>query len=705
VNRDAEMARLLSSLADQEFKDFEIIVVDQNSDDRIAPILKRYEGKLSISRVATPMRQGISCGRNDGWRRAHGSVILFPDDDCWYPAWFLRKGVELLDATGAELVSGRFADESGRNVNGRFASRAQFITRRKVWFTQSESATFYRRQLLERLGGFDEDLGIGCRSPWQAAEGPDFVLKALESSCICYYDPSLYGFHREYNLDDPSAGMAKRGRMYARGMGYVLRRHQFGVRSLLYWASRPLITALFSALRGTFHRAAYSLCVSLGRLEGFSGRLWIIGMRLDANEVSAGSLDADTSRKASANERNLRSNGSFGKKLREMTGPYRARNLLLVGTLYTTDAIARLLPKRRQETRADRPLRVLVANWGHLGDLVTILPLLKFLECHPRVQELGVLIGSWSHAVLEASDIAARVHIIDHWALDRSDKSPPRKILQYLMRYVPLVQELRRCQYDVSIDIFASFPSSHGITWSASIPQRVGFTSGGLGPCLTEPFDWVPDDRSMLDHQLKLLKPLLGQSHPESLPASYPGFKSEVLERLPSVSRTPYVVIHMGPQNIRSWIPEKWISLAETLKRQGYELVVTGASGGEKEAARALSERVSVNNMAGRLSWDQFVTTIANATAIVTIDSVAGHVAACFGVPTVVLAAGRQRIGLWHPKASNAMMLTYPVDCAPCHRTYGCAAMACVRRIEVEDVLLSLQQLIKLNTVPDKSTR
>jgi glycosyltransferase involved in cell wall biosynthesis/ADP-heptose:LPS heptosyltransferase len=603
VNRDAELTQLLRSLVEQEFKDFEIIVVDQNSDDRIAPVLKRYGRELNISRVATPTRHGISCGRNDGWRRARGSVIVFPDDDCWYPPWFLRKGVELLDATGSELVSGRFADERGRNVNGRFASRAQFIARRNVWFTQSEAATFYRRNLLERLGGFDEGLGIGSRSPWQAAEGPDLVLRALEQSCVCYYDPSLYGFHREYNLDDPSAGMKERGRIYGRGMGHVLRRHQFGVLNLIYWASRPLSTALFAAIGGTFHRAAYSLFVSLGRLEGFSGRLWIIGMRLDATEVGPRNVVAGIIPKRFAADHNLGSSASFGKKLREMTGPYRARNPLLVGTLYTADAIAKCLPKRRQETKGDRPLRVLVANWGHLGDVVTVLPLLKFLERHPRVQELGVLIGSWSRSVLEASDIAARIHVIDHWALDRSDKSTSRKIMQYLMRCAPLVHDLNRCQYDMSIDTFASFPSSHGIMWRASIPRRVGFTSGGLGPCLTDPFDWVPDDRFMLHHQLKLLKPLLGEEYPEALPASYPGFKLTAPEQLLGVGRIPYIVIHMGPKNFRGWIPEKWVALAAALKDQGYELVATGGPGEETKAALALSEKVPVRDVTGRLSW------------------------------------------------------------------------------------------------------
>jgi ADP-heptose:LPS heptosyltransferase len=151
----------------------------------------------------------------------------------------------------------------------------------------------------------------------------------------------------------------------------------------------------------------------------------------------------------------------------------------------------------------------------------------------------------------------------------------------------------------------------------------------------------------------------------------------------------------MGPQNIRGWVFEKWISLAAALKDEGYELVATGGSGSEMEAARLLREKISVQDLTGRLSWGQFVATVANATAIVTIDSVAGHVAACFGVPAVVLAAGRQRLGLWRPNNSNAVMLMHSVGCSPCHRANGCAAMACVRQIGVEEVLSSLQQVIK----------
>ena len=558
--------------------------------------------------------------------------------------------------------------------------------------------------MLERLDGFDEGLGIGSLSSWQAAEGPDLILKALQRGYLCYFDPSLYGFHREYDLDDPAGGMAKRGRVYGRGMGYVLRRHGFGVLNLIYWASRPLGTAFICLISGRSHRMAYSLSVSLGRIEGWAAGVSTIGVRADTVNQNAGTTTAAIASKTSDGSHDTKSTARFGTKRREMTGPYRARNPLLVSALYTVDSIARFLPKRKKAIRADRPLRILVANWGHLGDVLTILPLLKFLEDHPRVEELGVLIGSWSRPILESSDIAAKIHVIDHWALNRSNQSTSRKIWRYVARYAALIDELRGCRYDMSIDTFASFPSPHGITWSASIPRRIGFTSGGLGPLLTDPFVWTPNNGFMLDQQLKLLRPLLGELSPESLPASYPGFEPAAPEHLLGVGKTPYVVIHMGPQNLRGWMPEKWASLAADLKGQGYEVVATGGPGEEMDAAHILSEKVSVRNLAGQLSWEEFVATVANATAIVTINSVAGHIAACFGVPTVVLTAGRQRLTLWRPNNASAIALTHPVGCAPCNRSRGCAAMACVRLLDVGEVLSSLQRVMNSRSaIPPQS--
>jgi glycosyltransferase involved in cell wall biosynthesis len=269
-NRTAELNRLMASLLHQAFKDFEIVIVDQNLDDRIVQTLEFYQSQLNIIRIRTPSRRGISAARNDGWRRAHGDVILFPDDDCWYPPWFLLKGRELLEKTGADLVSGRIADETGRSINGRFAPSAQLIDRRSIWSTHSEAGSFVRRELLERVNGFDEELGVGAPTQWQAAEGADLILNSLERGCVCYYDPSLYLFHREFDVDNPNGEMGRKGRAYGRGMGFVMRRHGYGVANILYWATRPLATAVISWMTGRFPRAGYAFNVALGRVEGWT---------------------------------------------------------------------------------------------------------------------------------------------------------------------------------------------------------------------------------------------------------------------------------------------------------------------------------------------------------------------------------------------------------------------------------------------------
>jgi ADP-heptose:LPS heptosyltransferase/glycosyltransferase involved in cell wall biosynthesis len=696
LGRTTVLSRLMDSLVKQDFKDFEVIVVDQNRDDRIVPIIDRYKSCLAIKRISTPERRGISAGRNDGWRCARGDIVAFPDDDCWYPSWFLRKGIGLLETTGAELVSGRIADEYGRSINGRYASRPSYITRRSVWITQAEAATLYKRVLLEQLGGFDETLGLGSSAQWQAAEGPHLILAALEKGLVCYFDPSLYGFHHEYDLNSPAEGMAKKGRMYGRGMGFVLRQHRYGILSIIYWASRPLGTALISLICGKTYRAEYAISVAIGRVEGWTRHLWSVNQGLNnIPSVASSRTGPEVFQQDSGVA------ASFGQKRREMTGAYNARNTLLVASLWGIDLFARLLPKVSGTTfeKNNKQLRVLVANWGHLGDVVTILPLLNYLKHHPQIKQLGVLVGSGSRVVLESSDVGAQLHIIDHWALKRTRSSTIRKMIDYFVQRSAAIAEINRFQYDISIDTFSSFPSTHWITRSALIPRRIGFKSGGLGPLLTDAFNWIPSDESILDHQLKLLEPILGAEAPKHLSACYPGFNVALPAQMGEAAQRPYVVIHMGLQDFKGWPAEKWILLAKRLVNEGYDLVVTGAAGREAEVARDLARGVPVHDLSGQLSWAQFVSVVARAAAVVTIDSVTGHLAACFNTPVAVITTGRTRLSLWRPNSSTSEMLMQAVSCAPCNRTRGCEAMACVRQIAVEDVITSLEKLMRSEPV------
>lgn len=265
-----QLGRLFDSLEAQSLRDFELIISDQNPPGflDLAPLIARVS--FPVRHIVNPTERGISRARNAGLAVARGEVIVFPDDDAWYPQGFLERGVTQLERLGADIVTGRSIDTAGRTINGRFAKTSQAITRGGVWIMQIEWATFYRKAAIQGLGGFDETIGIGASSPWQAAEGPDLLLRALASGLRCHYDVDLVGYHEEYETRPPSRMMTAKAHAYARGMGYVLRKNGIGLPTALYWGARPLFQLLVGLLHGDFKRARYFLLVSIGRLEGWA---------------------------------------------------------------------------------------------------------------------------------------------------------------------------------------------------------------------------------------------------------------------------------------------------------------------------------------------------------------------------------------------------------------------------------------------------
>lgn len=267
--RATPFADLFASLAAQTFRDFEVIVVDQNADERVGDLAAA--APFPLLHLRTPTETGLSRARNRGLRHARGEVVLFPDDDCWYPPRAFEDALARMGRLGADVLAGRAADEMGRDINGRYERTATRITRANVFTTGIEWVVFFRRAVLEAVGGYDTDIGVGAATPWQACEGQDIMLRALARGYVCVFDPAVVGHHAE--LDIASPAMLSKGRAYARGLGYVLRRHGFPARTIVAWVVRPVARAAIALARGDRTRAAYYRNVALGRIEGWRMRV------------------------------------------------------------------------------------------------------------------------------------------------------------------------------------------------------------------------------------------------------------------------------------------------------------------------------------------------------------------------------------------------------------------------------------------------
>ncbi len=220
IGRTSELARLLKSIDQQTYRNFEVIIVDQNPDDRLADVLRPVEGKFPLRRITSP--QGVSRARNLGLAHTTGDWIAFPDDDCWYGAEHLAQLAELFDKHPEwDGIVGHMLDERGLPI-APWKPKCARMTRFTAWLRSGSPAIFLRRTVVDRVGKFDELLGPGAGTPWIGGEDCDYVLRALELQFHIAVEPDVIVFHPPvYDPDGPGAKQ-KRYR-YGRADGWRLR--------------------------------------------------------------------------------------------------------------------------------------------------------------------------------------------------------------------------------------------------------------------------------------------------------------------------------------------------------------------------------------------------------------------------------------------------------------------------------------------------
>jgi 2-beta-glucuronyltransferase len=267
IGRSRELERLLTSLLDQTFQDFEIILVDQNPDGYLDSIIKKFAAKLSMSRVKS--EKGLSKARNVGLRLARGDIVCFPDDDCWYRQTTLENAVNFLaENRNFDLLLGRTIDSDERESLSQFRSTSGPISKWIVWSSGNSNTLFVRREVARQIGGFDESLGVGATTPFQSGEESDFVLKALEEGKQAVFNRDHVVHHDQV---DAKIGelQIRRAWNYSPGFGRVLRKHQFGFFYLLYRTVRTLARCAFSLAMLDGPQAKYKFVWALGTISGY----------------------------------------------------------------------------------------------------------------------------------------------------------------------------------------------------------------------------------------------------------------------------------------------------------------------------------------------------------------------------------------------------------------------------------------------------
>ncbi|GAW94024.1 glycosyltransferase family 2 protein [Calderihabitans maritimus] len=271
VDRTEEVKRFLEHLDRQTYRDFELIVVDQNPDDRLEALLHPYRERFRILHLRSA--KGLSRARNVGLKCVGGDIIGFPDDDCWYPPNLLERVAAYFcqNHPGLDGVTGRCVDENGEPSVGRWDLKSGSINRFNVWNRGTSASLFVRVEVARQIGAFDEALGAGAGTPWGSGEEIDYLLRALEAGFHLYYEPGLFVYHPQ-PVKQYDVRAVIRARSYGAGMGRVLRKHSYPIWFVAYQWLRSAGGIFLSLAAGRFNKAIHHWAALQGKFLGWIAR-------------------------------------------------------------------------------------------------------------------------------------------------------------------------------------------------------------------------------------------------------------------------------------------------------------------------------------------------------------------------------------------------------------------------------------------------
>jgi glycosyltransferase involved in cell wall biosynthesis len=274
IGRPAALARLVDSLGEQDAAGagrFELIVVDQSADRGCLALLDKADPPFRWAGAVSA--RGVSRGRNKGLSMASGRIIAVPDDNCWYAANTIGKVLGAMPKDGGRSgVSGVQLTDDGAPSMLRWPRTPRRLNRRSVWRAAISSTIFLPRDAVLEVGGFDESLGVGADSPWQAGEDTDLLLRVMAAGVTMRFNPVI-----RVMQDDPRSGRERGFEQkmlgYGRGVGRVHAKNGYAPARVLALLARKTAAAAVRTSRGRPDLAAADLAWARGLWQGYRGVL------------------------------------------------------------------------------------------------------------------------------------------------------------------------------------------------------------------------------------------------------------------------------------------------------------------------------------------------------------------------------------------------------------------------------------------------
>jgi len=204
-NSTRTITTVLESLNRQSYRDFEVILVDNASTDSTTALVEDFKA-LSTYPIKTHYlkdNRGFAGGNNTAFDSADGEYIALLNPDARAGEHWLRELTDNLDRDrSAGICTSRVLTWDGSAVDSagdillstlrcfkRESETSDTFKKREYVFSACAAAAMYRREMLDKIGFFDEDFFLQC-------EDTDLSMRAQIAGWKVLYLPTAVVYHK-----------------------------------------------------------------------------------------------------------------------------------------------------------------------------------------------------------------------------------------------------------------------------------------------------------------------------------------------------------------------------------------------------------------------------------------------------------------------------------------------------------------------------
>lgn len=360
-------------------------------------------------------------------------------------------------------------------------------------------------------------------------------------------------------------------------------------------------------------------------------------------------------------------------------------------------SLGKLIKSGRIPRHPLTPSKIVVCEFGHLGDVIFSTPIYPLLRRHFPRAEIWAIVGSWAVPLLEDNPCITKIITYDHIRMNRERKNLFEKIRGNLRDFNRIRKILADQKFDLGIDLRHYYPNGALLMFLGKVKHVVGFKTRGFSFLLDTEVEFRLNLHE-IENKISLLR-TIGLNIPSSN-----GIKQELwisgreVERVRNLIASLGIktsdkigIIHPGSgQRSRLWIEEEWARVADFLVRKGVQVVFAG---GKREIhivsgiIRLMKASNSFWNLTGLFSLKEFVALVKLADFLIGLESMSVHVATAVGIPTIAIYSGITEINHWRPWGRKVFVVRRELPCVPCGNPYGCKAMRCLKELRAREVI------------------